>query len=299
MEETAPANQHAAASKKRKKAAEDTNEDPFPDILRCKRKRTEEQQELWWHSKRPHLPLATEQAMISTLVHWKKTERGMLKDQPRFRKQSVQNLCHKHQVPLSLACSLRRHHMQRLNPYAGTEKLKLGREEDVRQSASIFEDCVEQFLQRQNVPFWGEEELKQHFDKVRQDKAPHPPTPDFLLHEEVLLNIFLRRRDGQKRIVVTKSICWVEAKMFYGASTIPHDNKSAVGCLLNTARKYTRTYGPGAMVFMHGCGERLAAELAEIGVLALDCSSPETVELGPVYAHQKTWCATPDGKIMP
>ena len=89
----------------------------------------------------------------------------------------------------------------------------------------------------------------------------------------------------------------IEVKMFYGASTIKMDSKSAVGGLLKTARKYVRTYGPGAMLFSFGFGEDLAATLEAEGVLCLDCSG--MVELGPVEAHQRTWCADRRGNILP
>ena len=85
--------------------------------------------------------------------------------------------------------------------------------------------------------------------------------------------------------------------MFYGASSIKSGNNSAVGNLLNTARKYVRVYGPGAMVFSFGFGEGLAAMLEAEGVLCLDCSG--MVDLGPVEAHQRTWCADKHGNILP
>jgi hypothetical protein len=94
-------------------------------------------------------------------------------------------------------------------------------------------------------------------------------------------------------------VCWLEAKMFYGASTIPLDGKSAVGSLLRTAEKYVRFFGPGAMIFMHGCGEELAGRLSVAGVLVLDCSSKDMVALEPVREHQRTWCANDNGEILP
>lgn len=85
--------------------------------------------------------------------------------------------------------------------------------------------------------------------------------------------------------------------MFYGASSIKMGANSAVGNLLNTARKYVRAYGPGAMIFSFGFGEGLAATLEAEGVLCLDCSG--MVDLGPVEAHQRTWCADRQGTILP
>ena len=87
--------------------------------------------------------------------------------------------------------------------------------------------------------------------------------------------------------------------MFYGASSIAPDGKSAVGCLLHTAQKYVRVHGPGAMVFMQGFGDQLAASLQEVGVLCLDCSSNTMIDLEAVEAHQRTWCADRHGNILP
>jgi hypothetical protein len=80
--------------------------------------------------------------------------------------------------------------------------------------------------------------------------------------------------DSPNRKVIEEGIIhWCDAKMMYGSSTIPQNNKCAVGKILKTAQKYVKWFGPGALCFMHGCGESLAAELALIGVMALDCSS--------------------------
>mmetsp|Transcript_20812 Transcript_20812/g.48338 ORF Transcript_20812/g.48338 Transcript_20812/m.48338 type:complete len:88 (+) Transcript_20812:3-266(+) len=85
--------------------------------------------------------------------------------------------------------------------------------------------------------------------------------------------------------------------MFYGASTIePDDGKSAVGCLLASAQKYVRVFGPGAFCFLQGYGEGLAQVLAREGVLALDCSGG-TVSLQEVQAHQRTWCGDDKGQL--
>jgi hypothetical protein len=109
-----------------------------------------------------------------------------------------------------------------------------------------------------------------------------------------------RGNDKAKKVKTHEFVVgWVEAKMFYGASTIPQDGGSAVGCLAKTARKYVRAYGPGAMVFAYGCGDRLARELEDLGVLALDCGCSDAVDLAPVEGHQRTWCANPDGEILP
>jgi hypothetical protein len=257
---------------------------------------SENPETLWWHSPENYIPLATEASMVDVLVKWKKTERGMMKSQPGFRLNQIRKLCKSTGVPISQAASLRRHHMKRFNPTLGMSRLQLGNEEDIRESARLFEVAVDGFLRAQNVPFWTEDEHKDHITKHRKDGDPYPPTPDFILKKQVRVK---KCRDlNVKSVVEERSICWVEAKMFYGASTIAHDGKSAVGCLMATARKYVRVYGQGAMVFMQGCGERLAAELAEVGVIALDCSG-NTVSLGIVEDHQRTWCGDNNGNILP
>ena len=99
------------------------------------------------------------------------------------------------------------------------------------------------------------------------------------------------------------TITGLEVKMFYGASTInADDGMSAVGCLLKTARKYTRLHGDGAMLFLYGCGDALAEQLSQLGVLVLDGSAgyrENGLVLDRVEAHQRTWCAEQNGHILP
>ena len=71
-----------------------------------------------------------------------------------------------------------------------------------------------------------------------------------------------------------------------------------MGCAV-AAGKFGRLSMEGAVVFMMGCGDRLAAQLGEIGVSVLDCSGNDTVSLQRVRAHQRTWCANKDGHILP
>ena len=95
-----------------------------------------------------------------------------------------------------------------------------------------------------------------------------------------------------------RTIHWIEAKMFYGASSIPHGSKGAVGTVLARAQKYVDNFGEGAIIFMMGCGDKLAAELNDIGVSVLDCSG-NTVSLDSVHDHQRMWCADEKGRILP
>jgi hypothetical protein len=116
--------------------------------------------------------------------------------------------------------------------------------------------------------------------------------------------------------------------MFYGASCIPNDNKSAVGCILTTATKYVKCHGPGAIIFLYGYGTQLENQLLQLGVIPLDCSyyynyctnnivnnqryknDPtnnnnnihdriDMIDLTDVIKHQKKWCANKDGIVLP
>lgn len=94
-------------------------------------------------------------------------------------------------------------------------------------------------------------------------------------------------------------------KMFYGASTIPPDGKSAVGAILEKSRRYVDLYGDGAVVFLYGCGEKLARELAEIQVSVMDSGGAtgnsalrNHLSLHALQEHQRTWCADNDGNIL-
>lgn len=89
--------------------------------------------------------------------------------------------------------------------------------------------------------------------------------------------------------------------MFYGASTIPAGSNSAVGCILRTCRKYVDWHGPGAVVFLYGCGDQLAEQLDRLGVIALDGSASPRVnglDLRHLQAQQRTWCANGKGEIL-
>lgn len=225
--------------------------------------------------------------------------------QPEFRVHKLRRITNAKKVPLSTALSLRRHHMKRLNPHiGGMQQLRLGSNDDIRESARLFEEAVEHFLRRQRVEFYSEQEQKAHVRKHRGPGAPYPPTPDFILKRPIRIKQFVlsgRRKGerGRRTILQERSVCWIEVKMFYGASTIEPDGNSAVGCLMNTARKYVRVHGQGAMVFMNGYGDRLAQQLAEVGVMALDCSCRDSISLDRVQEHQRTWCADKNGNILP
>ena len=95
--------------------------------------------------------------------------------------------------------------------------------------------------------------------------------------------------------------------MFYGASTIEHDGKSAVGAILDKCRRYVDLYGEGAVIFLYGCGEPLARDLAAIRVSVLDAGGARAEDTVPkknhlslqaLQAHQRTWCADKNGNIL-
>ena len=241
--------------------------------------------------------------------------------QNHHRKKEIKRLCNQHQVPLSQALSLRRHHIKQLNSNQTMTALGLGRVEDIRRSAELFEICIANFLKGQQVAFFSERDQKRHIREHRRGR-PFPPTPDFILGKEIIIQKYSknsasstttnttatnkkkRHRSGETKggrtitILKKHKICWIEAKMFYGASTIEHDGKSAVGCLRNTARKYVQIYGPGAFIFLQGCGERLQHDLELEGVIVLDCSGG-LFSLEPVFQHQRTWCTDKNGEILP
>jgi hypothetical protein len=87
--------------------------------------------------------------------------------------------------------------------------------------------------------------------------------------------------------------------MFYGASTIDRDGKSAVGRILQIAETYTTFHGTGAIIFMQGFGDVLGQNLKEKGVMALGCCPAHNFKLKRVTQHQRTWCANDGGDILP
>jgi hypothetical protein len=169
-----------------------------------------------------------------------------------------------------------------MNPYK-RHILNLGTFEDINASAMIFEDIVKCYLMRNRISFLTEDEQKRRF----RNGTLCGPTPDFLFHTPVHLKISKQ---------TSSPVFWIEAKMFYGASTIPHGSKNAVGKILEIGRKYKDAFGPGAFVFSFGCGERMKLDLEAEGIFALDSS---VLDLRRMHEHQRTWCATANGTILP
>lgn len=265
---------------------------------------------LRWPSPVDFVPLAVEEAMVDAMMkrHGKR-ERGMLKDKPPFVvnkfRRALQEVSSSLSLPahcmtLSQACSLRRHHIKMLNPFLRMPQLGLGDEEDIQKSAKLFEAAVEQYLNRMAVQYLTESEQR---TRLREACQPLVATPDFVLPRPVLLRkVRCSGTNRQKKEIVVEEriIHWIEAKMYYGASTIPAGNRNgAVGTVRSTAQKYVASFGPGAILFMLGCGEGLAAELAQLGVSVLDAADDSAVLLEDVFNHQRTWCANSDGSILP
>jgi hypothetical protein len=316
--------------------------DPFPCTLRCKSiPDPNHHRVLCWHSPVSPLQVLVEEGLIDTLVPYRRNERGMYREQPTHRVHKLRRACGTKGVSVEAALSLRRHHMKAHNPHLTMGQLRLGSDDNIRESARLFEQAVADFLRLQKIPVYSESEQKAHIQKNRQPNIPYPPTPDFILHEPLRIKTYTdseiqhgekKRRILQEMTVHCKAKCdlaldfvrvfvcvicaygcslfpfcflsividpGIECKMFYGASTIRHDGKSAVGSLLNTAHKYNNVHGPGAMIFMQGFGDRLATELKQAGVLALDCHSTTMICLDDVVAHQRTWSADRDGNILP
>jgi hypothetical protein len=253
---------------------------------------------LSWPCKFPFTSVDVETSLLPILLKWGKNERGMMKDQPKFRLHQIKTACRKVNVPISQALSLRRHHIRNLNPYQSMEQLRLGRMGDIRKSADLFEASAEQYLRYCKIPIITEGMQKeQHFrrnSEAQKNGFPAkllPPTPDFLLETPIRIKI-----DGTSPVSGEFVVHWIEVKHFYGASSIPHDNKSAVGCILRKSRMYRDQYGPGAIVFAYGAGAELTSTLTQMGVVVLD-SGP--LRMDAVVRQLRSWCADEYGKILP
>ena len=247
---------------------------------------------LCWNSSSEYVPLCEEEAMVRMMMERNgPRERGMIFEKPPFLLKKFKSALQQHAQTMCLpqALSLRRHHIKLLNPYKRMSQLRLGEEDCVRESAQIFEVAVEKFLKERSIEYLTEEDQKEQA-KANQERLT--ATPDFVLPSPTLL------RKIQNGVLEERKIHWIEAKMYFGASSIPHGSKGAVGSIMKTAQRYVNQFGNGAFVFMMGCGDKLAGELNEIGISVLDCSG-NTVSLEEVHEHQRTWCANQKGEILP
>eukprot|EP00531_Pseudo-nitzschia_arenysensis_P000060 CAMPEP_0116121444 /NCGR_PEP_ID=MMETSP0329-20121206/3700_1 /TAXON_ID=697910 /ORGANISM="Pseudo-nitzschia arenysensis, Strain B593" /LENGTH=405 /DNA_ID=CAMNT_0003615257 /DNA_START=132 /DNA_END=1349 /DNA_ORIENTATION=+ len=258
---------------------------------------------LEWDSPKGYVPLVEEEAIVKFMFDRNgKRERGMLKGKPSFVVSKFKKAMHQCAPSMTFpqVLSLRRHHIKLFNPYLDMTKLGLGKLNDINASARQFELAIESFLKKSSIEFRTEKDQQEEAKKLNQTLRA---TPDFLLPKPILLRK-TQRKDGKgkankmHRILEERRIHWIEAKMYYGASSIPHGSKGAVGSVLKKAQMYVETFGEGAMLFMMGCGDKLAAELKDIGVTVLDCFG-NTVSLDRVHDHQRTWCANEKGQILP
>jgi hypothetical protein len=259
---------------------------------------------LEWDSPIGYVPLCEEEFMAQTLFKRNgKRERGMLKGVPSFVVSNYRRAMDNHAPSMNFpqVLSLRRHHIKLFNPFKNMSQLGLGKRDDINKSARIFECAVETFLKKSSIDFLTE---KDQVNEAKKEKKILKATPDFVLPKPVLLRKIQRGKSKKGKsnkkyhVLEERTIHWIEAKMYYGASSIPHGSKGAVGTVLATAQKYVDNFGEGAMVFMMGCGEKLAAEINDIGVSVLDCSG-NAVSLDQVHDHQRTWCANEKGRILP
>ena len=202
------------------------------------------------------------------------------------------------QLSLIQSLSLRRHHLKLLNPRSSMTRLGLGNELDIQNAAALFEDCVETYLRSHNVQYWTEADQK----RLHRRDMPAPLTPDFRMKDgsQVMLSLIsssgtINAQSPDKGTIHPLTINWIEAKMFYGASTVPSGTKNAVGSILPKVKQYVNHFGTGAIVFMYGCGSQLAAQLLEVGVVALD---GRCLDLSRVETHQRGWCADKWGNIL-
>jgi hypothetical protein len=259
----------------------------------------------WEEKQDKPVSIQTEYAVLPLLMKYGKKEHGMFKYQNKFRLYKLKKACYEKKIRLDQALSLRRHHIVNCNPpnYI-LSKLGLGSYEDIKKSSFLFEEALIRYLRAKDVSFIDEETQKKNFNKQckeAQTKSHYlamPPTPDCLLSETI--EIVKKRKNNLSYHDRSKynsfEVNWIDAKMFYGASTIELGSHGAVGGLLATAKKYVAAHGQGAFVFFNGYGEELEQKLYEEGVLVLDAGP---LDLRSVFDHQKTWCANGNGDILP
>jgi Protein of unknown function TPD sequence-motif len=252
------------------------------------------QQELWWQVKDPPVPLASEEKILGALVRRGEKERGMICNQPQHRLRQIQRAVNESPgITLHQALSLRRHHIMLRHPGKRPAHLGLGPEQAIRESAEIFERVVEDMLTREGIHFLNETQ-----QRANQDNQILL-TPDFVFPETIELRLFRVPRRGGRTPLRGRTVHWLEAKMFYGASSIPHGTPGAVGTILQKMERYVEAFGPGAIVFMQGYGDQLANDLDAIGVTVLSGTAIPKHMIQRVWDHQLTWCANSDGRILP
>ena len=127
-----------------------------------------------------------------------------------------------------------------------------GDEQERQKAALLFEQVCAKWVDRFNVAYWTDAQLKERNRERQKNGLSTLPTPDFLLHEEVHYRGFPVR--------------WVECKNYYGTSERTVKNRLG---FLKTAKKYYDAYGSGVIIFRHGFNKDL--DIPE-GVKFLDYS---------------------------
>ena len=249
-----------------------------------------------------------------------------MRDQPASRIREVRDAASRLDITLDQALSIRRHHIRNHHRCPNQEQVvQLGTEAQIRAAAELFEQAVAAHLTAAGVPY-----LTEAAQRARNGAARPMPTPDFLLPTPLTLREpealaaswtaeWRRDSDGQlythadfmqyyaadgdrawaaagRPSAALAALHWIEAKHYFGPSTIPMDGKSAAGKLLGIADKYVRLFGAGAMVLCEGCGEWLAAELEARGVVVLDALP---LDMRRVQQQMATWCAGSGGELLP
>lgn len=261
----------------------------------------------WEEKQYKPVPIQTELAILPLIMQYGKKEHGMFKYQNQYRLHKLKKACYDNKIRLDQALSLRRHHIVNCNPHNHVmSKLGLGSYTDIKNSSLLFEQALIKYLKAKNVSFIDEETQKKNFykqckedNKTKSNYLAMPPTPDCLLVQTIQIvkkNKKCKRSNHNTSKSNSFEVNWIDAKMFYGASTIEFGSHGAVGCLLATAKKYVAAYGQGAFVFFNGYGEELEQQLYKEGVLVLDAGP---LDLQPVFDHQRTWCANSNGDILP
>jgi len=235
--------------------------------------------------------MKTELSILPILIPYNEKERRMMKNHPQSRITKLEEASSKYNMTIYQSCSLRRHYIKYYNPYKTMSQLKLGKMVDIKRSANIFEQCVENYLTKCNIDFISE--AQQRLGVNRRENIAQAATPDFLFKTPITIE--LMNDNNEKNI--NNVIYWIEAKMFYGASSIPFGTNNAAGSIYDKIRQYVDVYGCGAIVFSEGFGLELSDMLKnDMGVSVLD---GDFLDLYPLREVQRTWCANREGKILP
>jgi hypothetical protein len=162
-----------------------------PHSLHCRPlKDTEQPQELWWRCEVDPIPIATEKILVDVLLPNGEREKGMMREKPKSFLKRIKGVCQQHGVDMSTACSLRRHHIKKYNMNKTMSSLRLGPESHINAAAAIFEEVVAEFLRKEQIDFYDEQEQRAFINKKLPQGRRYPVTPDFILKQPVLLRTY-------------------------------------------------------------------------------------------------------------